>query len=112
MSAGDKQAEQLPVTTSSIITESKGTFLGLDGMGVLAVFGAFVAFNFIAGLFESLQKSSFPIALGASSIMYLIMRRLISGRPDGFLLDICLYSFRPKKFEHRPRGKRPILAED
>ena len=99
----NKQVEQLPVTTSSSITESKGTFMGLDGMSFFVVMMAGVLltifFNFFAGL-------------GTAILVYIIMRLYISNRPDGFLMDVIIYAMRPKLFEHRPRGRYPVLLKN
>lgn len=103
MTTENKQAEQLPLTTSSSITESKGTFMGLDGMSFFVVMftGALVTF-FV----------HFFVGLAVGIVVYIIMRLYISNRPDNFLMDIIVYPIRPKTFEHRPRGKQPVLLKD
>ena len=108
MKTGDKQSEKLPTTTSSIITESKGTFLGLDGMGFLVVvFGATI----VGVVFYPITDHAPPIAAVAGLCIYFVMRFYMSGRPDSFLRDALLFSGRPKIFEHRPRGKRPVVRK-
>ncbi|MFZ5807220.1 MAG: hypothetical protein ACOY3I_08455 [Verrucomicrobiota bacterium] len=108
MASGEKQAEKLPITTSSIVTESKGTFLGLDGMGFFIVIVAFVGTMMIVNTFSD---HGFPFGVLASVIVFLIMRLWMRGKPDGFLLDTILFSMRPKTFEHQPRPKRPIFKD-
>jgi hypothetical protein len=105
---GDKQAEKLPLTTSSIITESKGTFMGLDGMGFLVVIVSFAGSNLVL---DMVTENAFPIALGIAFVFYIIMRIYMSGKPDNFLRDALVYSIRPKLFEHRPRDKRPLFKK-
>jgi hypothetical protein len=101
MRAGEKQSEKLPVTTSSIITESKGSFMGLDGMGFFYVMGVFAVVNVIG--------NNFLLSTVVAVVVYAIMKTYMSGKPDGFLEDIMVYSMRPKLFEHRPREKRKVI---
>ena len=100
------QADKLPVTTSSIVTESKGTFMGLDGMGFFVVM-----FSFVMGIImtQAFTEHAFIFGAGFAAIMFIIMRVWIGGKPDGFLKDALLFFSRPKLFEHRPRDKRPIF---
>lgn len=109
MASGDKQTEKLPVTTSSIVTESKGTFMGLDGMGFFVVILSFVATMMLVNMF---CEHGFPVGTIAAFIAFIIMRFWMRGKPDNFLVDTIMYPSRPKLFEHRPRAKRPIFKDD
>lgn len=112
MSSGEKQAERLPVTTGSIITESKGTFMGLDGMAFVYVVLAFAFTNFFFGLVPQFQKFAFPASVVVSCMVFGILLYYVRGKPDGFLADVMVYNFRPKRFEHRPREKRLTLIKE
>ena len=104
MSSGENQGEKLPVTTSSIVTEDKGRFMGLDGLHFLYVVGAFAIINIVF--------NNFLAACIVCAILYTIMKHYLSGKPDGFLEDMVLYFSRPKIFEHRPREKRLLIRKD
>lgn len=108
MPSGEKQAEKLPLTTSSIITESKGTYMGVDGMGILVVMFSFIGTIIIL---DNFTKNAFPVGVGVAAVVFFIMRHWMSGKPDNFLRDVILYPMRPKLFEHRPRDKRQTIIK-
>lgn len=110
MATGESQSEKLPVTTSSIITESKGTFMGIDGIGFLYVVGVFVVSMMVLQTVGF--KHAFPTAIGIAVCMFFVMRYYLTGKPDNFLRDVVLYPLRPKIFEHRPRSKAVVLKKD
>ena len=85
--------DQLNLTTSVKVTEQKGTFLGIDGIGVLYVFLTFTLINLLTGKFIA--------ACLFSLLVYLILRLYLTGKPRHFLLYALLYPFRPKIYRHR-----------
>jgi hypothetical protein len=85
--------EQLHVTTSVQVTEDKGTYLGIDGLGVLYVFGTFTLVNLVFG--------NFLFGCLLTILVYLILRLYLTGKPRNFLLYALLYPFRPKVYRHR-----------
>ncbi len=99
---------QLPTTKSSVITEDKGTFLGLDGAGFLIVFAVFALTAVGIDLLTSF--SGFPIALLLSILLYLSMRAILNGKPKRHLQHWIRHRFIPKKWSHQPSGNK--RAED
>jgi|GEM_PF-5455546 len=102
---GEVQRDLLPTTTSSNITEDKGQFMGLDGMGILIVMAVFGLTNIFTG-------NNFPVALIVTFIVYYIIKHYLNGKPDGFLMDLISHPMRPKLFEHRPRGKKIFIIRE
>ena len=102
----------LPTTKSPVITEDKGTFLGLEGAGFLIVFGVFALTAVSIDLLTSF--SGFPFALLLSTLLYLAMRAVLNGKPKKHLQHWIRYRFIPKKWSHQfsEKTKNPILPLD
>lgn len=90
--------KDLPVTRSSIITEDKGTFMGLEGAGFLIVFAVFTITAVGIDLFTTF--SGFPVALLVSVILYLCMRAALNGKPKNHLTHWIRFQSLPKKWTH------------
>lgn len=95
----ESQNHSLPLTKSSIITEDKGSFLGLDGAGFFIVFGVFVLTAVSIDLFTTF--SGFPIALILSTLLYLAMRAILNGKPKNYLKHWIQYQIHPKRWSHQ-----------
>ena len=85
----------LNITSSVKVTEEKGTFLGVDGLGILYVFCCFTLTNLLTG--------NFLLACWLSALVYLLLRLYLTGKPRHFLLYALLYPFRPKIYRHQCR---------
>ncbi|MES2307503.1 MAG: hypothetical protein V4507_01460 [Verrucomicrobiota bacterium] len=90
--------ENLPTTKSSVITEDKGTFLGLEGAGFFIVFGVFAITA--VGIDLLTTFSGFPVALLLSVIVYLSMRAILNGKPPKHLQHWIRHQFIPKQWSH------------
>ncbi len=95
---------RLTITTSVIVTEEKGTFLGIDGIGVLYVFGTFTLVNVVT--------RNFLLGCLLASLVYLVLRLYLTGKPKNFLFYALLYPFRPKVYRHQCHDKKYILTGD
>lgn len=89
----------LPTTKSSIITEDKGTFLGLEGAGFFIVFGVFVVTAVGIDLFTSF--SGFPVALLLSTTLHFAMRAILNGKPKNYLKHWISHQILPKRWSHQ-----------
>ncbi len=89
----------LPTTKSSVITEDKGNFLGLEGAGFLIVFAVFALTAVSIDLLTSF--SGFPIALLISTILYLAMRAILNGKPHHHLQHWIRHQWIPKQWSHQ-----------
>jgi len=87
------ERNQLNLTSSVKVTEEKGTFLGLDGIGALYVFSSFTAVNLLTG--------NFVIGSLLSALVYLVIRLYLTGKPKNFLLYALLHPLRPKVYRHQ-----------
>jgi hypothetical protein len=110
MATEDRQADKLPVTTSSIITEDTGTFLGLPGKTFFLV----IVVTMVSAAFGNIlisDKAGFPIAVVVGLITWTILKLYLQNKPPYFLLHAIMYFVKPKKFIHRPREKKPVLRK-
>ncbi|MDD2708028.1 MAG: hypothetical protein PHV34_08465 [Verrucomicrobiae bacterium] len=76
----------LPVIRSSMATEDPGTFLGLEGMGVLYVL---ILFAVTMALADNL-----PLAVVLAGGLYFALKLYLRGKPPRFLLHLCVFQIR------------------
>jgi hypothetical protein len=94
-----RQQSNLPVTTSAIVTESSRVILGLKNFGIFAVFGIFTVVILVTGYF--------PAAIVAAVATFTFIKTMIDSKPPRFVEHFLLYHFvLPRKFVHRPPGRR------
>lgn len=93
------QKTNLPVTTSAVVTESTRVILGLKNFGIFVVFGVFTL--------AILTTGYFPLALVAAVGTFTFIKTMIDSRPPRFVEHFLLYHLvLPKRFIHRPPGRR------
>jgi hypothetical protein len=93
-----EEGEKLRKTTSSIITEDKGEFMGLPGGAVFAVL-------IIFALTQALTKNLF-LALILSLTLYVIMRSWLRGKPSHYIFFWFWERRAPKRYRHKGDGPR------
>jgi len=99
-----RQQQNLPVTTSAIVTESTRQILGLKNFGIFVVFGVFTAVQMTFGWF--------PASIVSAVATYTFIKRMIDSKPARFIEHFLLYHFLlQRKFLHRPPGRRWRPAE-
>ncbi|MDE1169787.1 MAG: hypothetical protein PW734_01035 [Verrucomicrobium sp.] len=93
-----EEGEKLRRTTSSIITEDKGEFLGLPGGSIFAVLGSFA-------VIQAMTKNFF-LALIFAGVLYFIMRSWLRGKPSHYIFYWIWERRAPKLYRHRGDGPR------
>jgi hypothetical protein len=94
-----RQKTNLPVTTSAIVTESTRVILGLKNFGIFVVFGVFAIVILTIGYF--------PLALVSAVATFTFIKTMIDSKPPRFIEHFLLFHLLlPKKFVHRPPGRR------
>jgi hypothetical protein len=105
MNTGKQQQEQLPVTSSSEITESKG-------LDAYMWFVILIGFALLNKVFDSMgMQNGTPMAFIVCGLIWFGFKMYLKDKPPKFLQHLFQYFALPKRYTHFCKDKPDALKD-